>query len=504
MYDEPPTKPVAKRFYLLIACVVLAYLALAAGSTLTKSPWSDEAWFANAALNLATKGRMATTVIETAGTNLKGLDQHTYWVMPLHLVTQAGWYKIFGFSLFSLRLLSTVFGLIALASWFIIVKVLSGDQKVALLTVTILSCDYIFIMGASFGRPDMMSTAFGSAALACYLLLRERNLTLAILVGHSLVAVCGLTHPNGGVLFFAGLLFITLYFDRSRLIKRHAIIFAIPYLVGGAAWGAYILEAPSLFVSQFIANGTMGGRMSGIFSPFSALKNEIILRYLNAFGLGEHSVGSRGPRELKALILVAYIASIVCAVSIPTIRRHQGYRVLLILTGMFFLILTVFDGQKLSLYLIHIIPLYTAILAVCVRWCWTRRGVPKWLILLTVFGLMCVQVGGILYRIKQNPHEKSYMAAVRFLRHTADDKPLIMGSAVLGFQLGFDNLVDDVKLGFYSGKKPDLIVLGETYEVALREYQANEPRIHNHIERVLGMEYRQIYDRELYKIYERR
>ena len=78
-----------KSYLLLLIGVVAIYFALAIGSAMTKSPWSDEAWFANPAVNLITRGRMATPVLETAGTGFKGLDQHTYWVMPLHLVTQA-------------------------------------------------------------------------------------------------------------------------------------------------------------------------------------------------------------------------------------------------------------------------------------------------------------------------------------------------------------------------------------------------------------------------------
>ena len=205
---------IKKPYHLLLAVVVLAFLALAVGSALTKSPWSDEAWFAQAGLNLATRGEMTTPVLETAGTNFKGLERHTYWVMPLHLVTQAGWYKVFGFSLFSMRMLSAVFGVLALFSWYFIVGNLSGNRKVALITFVLLAFDYIFVMAASFGRGDMMSAALGAAGLAAYLCLRERDFKWAIFASQSLIAACGLTHPNGGVAFFVGLLFLTLYFDR--------------------------------------------------------------------------------------------------------------------------------------------------------------------------------------------------------------------------------------------------------------------------------------------------
>jgi 4-amino-4-deoxy-L-arabinose transferase-like glycosyltransferase len=505
MNNDPPVRLNTKKFtQAFVALVVLAYLALAAGSALTKNPWSDEAWFADAAFNLLTKGRLATTVLETAGTNLKGLDQYTYWVMPLHLVTQAGWYKIFGFSLFSMRMLSAAWGVLALIAWYFIMKKLSGERKVALLTLFLLAFDYVFVMAASFGRMDMMSAALGSAGLAVYLGLRERDLKMAVLGSQSLVTLCGLTHPNGGVLFFFGLLFTTLYFDRARLKWQHAAIAVIPYVIGAAAWSTYILKAPSLFVSQLKANASMGGRMSGLTSPLSALKNEITLRYLVAFGLGPHTSGHAGPIQLKVLILVAYLIAIVGVLSVRDIRRHKGYRALLMLTALYFFILTFFDGQKMSFYLVHIIPLYTSILAVWIHWCWTNKTVPRWLLVLAVCGLVSLQVGGILYRIKVNSYEHSYMAAVNFLKRNGNENSIVMGSAILGFQLGFDRVVDDVRLGLFSGKRPDFIVIGEPYEEALKDYEAKQTGEYQHIHRLLTEEYKLVYDQELYRIYARR
>ncbi|HEV7860817.1 MAG TPA: glycosyltransferase family 39 protein [Pyrinomonadaceae bacterium] len=503
--DDRAAKLFSHKYYLVLVCLVaLAYLALAVCNARTRSPWSDEAWFANAALNLITKGHMATTVLETAGTNLKGLDQYTYWVMPLHLLTQAAWYKVFGFSLFAMRMLSTAWGAVALVSWYFIIKSLSGERKVALLTFILLALDYVFIMAASFGRMDMMSAALGSAALAAYLLLRERDLKLAIFLGQSLVTACGLTHPNGGVLFFVGLLFLILYFDRARLKWQHLMIAGIPYVIGAAAWSTYILRAPSLFVSQLTANAAMGGRMSGLTSPLSALKNEITLRYLTAYGLGQHTSGHLGPVQLKALVLVAYLIAIIGVLSVRAIRQHKGYRALLMLTAIYFIILTFFDGQKMSFYLVHIIPLYTAILAVWINWCWSRRLLPRWLVALAVCGLVALQVGGVLYRVKVNAYRNSYMAAVDVVKQNAKPDTLVMGSAILGFELGFDHVLDDVRLGLYSGKRPDLIVIGEPYEEALKEYEAHQTVEWQHIQRLLAEDYREVYDHELYRIYVRR
>lgn len=495
-----------KPYHLLLILVVLAFIVLAVGSAMTKSPWSDEAWFAQAGLNLATRGEMTTPVLETTGTKFKGLDRHTYWVMPLHLVTQAGWYKIFGFSLLSMRVLSVVFGVLALCSWYFIIGNLTGNRKIALLAFVLLAFDYVFVMAASFGRGDMMSAALGAAGLAAYLYLRERNFTWAVFVSQSLIAACGLTHPNGGVAFFCGLLFLTLYFDRARLRPRHLGLAVIPYVVGALGWGAYILQAPSDFVAQFTANASTGGRMSGLTSPLNAIKNEITQRYLTAYGLGSHTSGSSGPIWLKSLILLAYVVAVAGCLSVRSIRTHRGYRALLVLTGIFFVVLTFFDGQKLSFYLVHIVPLYTALVAVWIYWCYSKRVAPAWLLALCVGGLLTIQLGGILYRMKLNVYQKSYVAATDFIAAHAKDDSIVMGSAVLGFRLGYERIVDDVRFGFNTGKRPDFLVVNDVYEDSIKYYRAGGEgaQLAAHVNNLLTQEYELVYERNFYQIYARK
>src|SRR5687767_15558820 len=64
--------------YVLISlCILAIYLALTVGTALTEIPITDEGFFANPAFNLLTKGRFATTILETFATPFKGMDRHT-------------------------------------------------------------------------------------------------------------------------------------------------------------------------------------------------------------------------------------------------------------------------------------------------------------------------------------------------------------------------------------------------------------------------------------------
>jgi len=488
-----------------VAGAVLAFVVLSVMSSLTKRPWSDEGWFANAPLTLVTKGWMGTTVIEQAGHPfMKEMDRYTYWVMPLHLLLQAAWYKLFGFSLLTMRSISLVFGLVALASWFFIMKALSRSNEVAALTVVLLALDYNFTMSSSFGRFDMMCAALGAAGIAAYLAWRERNLTYALLLANCFVVASGMTH-HLGLLGLFGLIFFALLFDRKSLRWRHLFVSLIPYVLAAGAWSFYILQSPNAFLTQFKGNATADNRLGTLTAPLSAFRREIVERYLIGFGLGSQSFGSSGLVRLKALILLAYIIAIVGTLLTKDLRKQKGIRALLILAVLDFLFLTIWDGQKLTWYLIHIIPVFTGILAVWVVWCWEKRVVPKWLLASGLFVFLSLQIGGVAQRARLNGYARSFVPAADYLKKNADKDQVIMASAEMGFGLGtFDQLIDDSRLGFYSGKKPDFIVMEEVYKSEVDSYKTRHPDIYQFIQTRLTHEYQKVYDHENYEIYARR
>ncbi len=498
-----------KVYWGVAASVLVLYLLLTAGTAASKRPWSDEGWFASPAYNLITNGHMGTSVLESVEPRgqQKGIDKYTYWIMPLDILAQAAWYKITGFGLFQMRMLSAAWGLLAVVAWWFIVYRLSGNRNIALLTSSIIALDYTFITGASFGRMDMMCAALNFAGFAAYLILRERNFTAAILVSQTLIVASGLTHPYG-FLGLAGLLFLTVYLDRGRLKLRHFAIALIPYVVGVLGWGLYILQSPDLFVSQFVGNATAGGneggRLEGLFAPWRAFYREITWRYMVAFGLGGHSAGTPAFAKLKILMLLTYVAGVIGALLTPSIRNNKGFRTILYLFAIYFLLLTIFDGQKLAWYLVHMIPLYAALLAAFLHWLWISSRMPKWAIVAPMGIFLLLQVGGVFHRIRQNSYSKSYLPAIQFLRSNAGPSSLVMGSTELAFELGFDaNLVDDIRLGYYTGKKPDFIVVDEIYEDAFKGVGTQDQVVYQHVVDLLAHQYRPVYDQAHYKIYAR-
>lgn len=487
----------------LAVVALLLFIALSVGTSLTKRPWSDEGWFAAAGYNLAMHGKPGTLVLEPREFR-EGIDRYTYWTAPLYYPLQAGWYWVFGFSLVSMRSLSTFFGVVLLLSWYLIALRLFEDRWVAFTVLALLAVDYVIVMGASFGRMDIICTAFGSAALAAYLSLRTINLTLALLLSQTLVVLSGLTHFLG-LLFFIALFIIVVYFDRRVLRPVPVMASFVPYLVGVVGWGIYIYQEPALFVAQFTGNAADSGRLSTLTSPVAGLKKEIVERYLVAYGLASHSAGSAGPIWLKSLVLVAYLMGLATIILFKELRSRSNVKLLLAITITFFVVLTLLDGQKLSYYLMNITPLYTLFVAIAVVFLYRKFSRLRIPVVLGIAGLMALQSAGLAYRMSLNGYANQFDQAAAFLRENRVEGDVVMASAEMAFALGFEGEVtDDHWLGFGRDRKPDFFVLEEVYEDALDGKRRGMPDIYDYVTNTLKNDYELVYDREHYRIFKRK
>jgi len=500
----------SRSYILIILFIAAIYLALSVGTALTQIPGTDEGYFANPAFNLLTKGSFATTVMETFGTPFKGMERHTYWIMPLQPLTLSFWYRVFGFGVFSTRSLSIVWGLLAIVSWFVIVRSLFKRTSLAFLVVALLSCDYIFIVCASSGRMDMMSAALGFAGFATFLRLRERSLSWAILVSQSLIVMSGLTHPMG-LLPCLGLICLSLYFDRKRIGFKHVVIALVPYVIGGLAWGSYILQDPQSFYSQFFANAIMGsdenigGRFVGLFSPLTGLRLELTQRYVANFGLGPRdATGTR----IKILFLVLYAVGVFGSLLVREIRRTANYKILLGMTLIYFLGLTFVDSQKQYYYLVHIVPFYLTMCALFIGWCWARPNLFGKTAALALSAILLVEIAGLGYRIKRDNYRNSFQPAVTALNQNATAQSSIAANPGVAFGLGFpENVLSDPLFGYNSKKRFDYIVIDPESAYSIersKDRDALGKEVYDYAMRILAEEYNLIYDHGSYTIYSRK
>jgi len=499
---EPPSPaPLTPRDYWILGVILAAFVLIASLAAAAKAASNDEGFVANQSWTLATEGRMAVTIIIDKVRPGAGTDHRAYWIAPLQPVLQAGWFLAFGRSLFAMRFFTIIFGVVALVAFFLFLDRLSGRRAVSLAGAGMLALSYVFLDTGSYGRMDMMAAALGLSGWAAYVCWRRDQFDRAIFISQTLIVMSGITHWCG-LLWAVGLMLLTVGWDVRRLRLRHLGLAAIPYVVGGLAWGAYIWQDPAEFRRQFFANATASGRMSGLSAPWMGVWREFVERYPVSYGLRSHTAGNRGPIFLKACILAAYLGAILTSLFWKQMRERPERNILLLLTGIFFLLLGVLEGQKLSLYLIHIIPLYTALLAMVVGVLWERRTVPRWLMVVALTGILLVDAGGMVYRIRHNPIGTLYLPVGQALRQYAPPGSIVYGHNSLYFVIDDQyKYRDDSYLGFQDGKIPDYYIMEETWNTIHAEQQQLQSDLWRHIEKIRKNS-RLLYQNAAYAVYE--
>ena len=488
------------RLIAAMALIALAYLGLGLTNITLRAPWCDEAWFGSPAYNLAQHGFMGTTVLDPASSTWKnvrltGIDRHTYWVMPLNLLLNAAGFRVAGFSVVWMRLLSLFWGLLALAAWGVILRKLAVGEALIAGALGLIAIDYHFLMQASDGRMDAMALSLGWSGIAAYLLLREHSLPLAACIAASLTALSFFTHPNGAMLACI-LLSTALYFDRRRIRFSTLALAAAPYLALAAGWALYILQSPSDFAAQFLGN--LSGRGPTIATPLAALQLEITARYLDSYGLAAWSSLSG---RLNAIPLLLFLAGAALCLLVREIRQHPAYRLLLLWTGIVVFYLTEFEGLKTAYYLLYLTPLYSMLLAVAAAWCWRAR--PRWRVPLAAILLAFVALQAARTPISdlRNSRHSAYDPAVAYLRAHYQPSTFIMGGAGLLFGLGPDwHVLDDVRLGYHSGRRAAVLVIDPHWEDSMQMLALNRPLIAAFVTHLIETEYREVYNQHGYRI----
>ena len=442
----------------VIAGLFILFVGLSLLRIHTERPYGDEAYFATPGLNLIRHGYMGASNIDPTNPIQIGIDRHSYWTVPLYFLMTAAWYKLVGFELFRARLLPLLFSVAGLVALYFAARKLTGSFRIGWLAAALTGLTFPYIWSAAINRMDSACLAFGIAGLAFYLWDRERNLDRAVFVSQALIAASGMTHP-AGILYFVALAFLTLYYDRQRLNLRHVLIAGIPYVVGAVSWWMYLRQAPQEFVAQF--TGSVKYHNLRIFS-FSNLKAEILHRYLGYFGI----YGAQGFARLRSVQLAAYITSILVIAFNPRIRKTQNAGLALMLLAIMCVGLTLTDGIKSWIYLVHVIPWFSLVLAIAaVRLAEAKVGGTA-IAAAALSALVLIQLAGVVLIASRYSLRTIYLPAVAYIEANIPQSQAIFGSSELGFVLGFDrNLTDDPSLGFWSGKSPDVIVADTNWSI---------------------------------------
>lgn len=461
----------------------------------------DEAMLFSPARNLILHGHMGTSIVDVTselreGMSLRGIDRYTYQIMPFSFLAQAAWYKLAGMGLFQLRALSTLFGILGLLAWYTVFAKLGGNQAGALLAMAFIATDSLFVLAGAFGRNDMISASLAAAGIAAYVRWREERFLKAVLLSQCFVAASIFTHP-AGVLGLSAVAILAVCLDRSRIGIKALMLAAVPHLLAAGLWGLYILQAPDVFAEQMRTNAA--NRFGGFSAPLHAIWLEIRMRYLAEFGF---RAGDGVVAHLKVILLVLYFAGPLAVLLTQALRGRRTIRALLWIAAADFLIFSIIEGTKQGFYLVHVLPLLEGLLALWIVEAWSARPRLKPVlaaVAVLFLGMHVVRMAGVW---RKDRLHTEYGETVEFLKSNTTATQRTFGSCELAFGLGFDaNLVDDHRLGYFSHKEADVVVVNDRYRELFERMKIYQPEVSRYVEDLLRRQFAKRYDHNGWQVY---
>jgi hypothetical protein len=474
------------------AVAIAAYLALASGTAMTRQPYGDEGELASPAYNLVHRGHLEITQWEQAR-----LSHKAYWMPPMFFFAQAAWEEVFGFGVIQFRLATVAWGLLLLFAVGYIVQKISNDSLLAALVAFALGTDYTYLQHAGVGRCEIMSAALAIAASAVYLRLRDRSLTAAVFISHALMTLSGLTHPVGGMMWMPCLVGLQLWLDGRRLRWSHYALGILPYLIGGAAWGSYILQDPAEFRRQFFGISLSEHRFAGFAHPITALQRELG-RFLAYYGVRPNA--SLAVR-LKALLPAGYIAGVIGSLLIPSVRRLRLVSGALLLLAVQLFILTFIEGTKQSHYIVHIIPTLVVLL-VAVLWSLYEKR-PR-LTVIAAIALVGLQIGATVFRMREDPYHRDWLPAIQTARPFVEQGLFVIGGPEFAMPFDFpENVVSRPDYGYASPRIPDVVLTSVAQLQRNTALTRNDPAFYRYMTVTFFQRYRRIFQHGDIAIYRR-
>jgi hypothetical protein len=253
-----------------------------------------------------------------------------------------------------------------------------------------------------------------------------------------------------------------LFLDWRRIRVQHVLLAALPFVVGGALWTLYILQAPDIFSAQM---NKYSGRFHAVFNPIELIRREITGRYLMFYYSLTGATSSPSVARFKVLGLIPYVAGFFLALSSRPLRSNQRGRLLILWFPLSALLLGFGDYIQYPQYFLHDFPFALALLAAGGAYYW-EQGRGRYLLAAFLAFVAAIGSGGVIAKIRLNEYQTIYRPAVDSILPHMNASTLINGPCELIFALGDSHVIDGMSHENYLAHKPDFIVVGRMFGLA--------------------------------------
>jgi len=237
---------------------------------LTRYPFvhSDESWLSGLSRNIFEERSYGVTE-----TFFDLYPRYPHAIKSIFHTVQIIFIKIFGYKIFSVRLVSLIFALATLYYFYRLCKTLFKSKKLAFLATTFLSIDIQFIYASHFARQEIVLLFVLVLALNHYFKNMETHRLKNDLIIGALIGLSIGIHPNSFIIFLP-FLFIYLYqvFITKKLKLKNFAYFGLTITGFALIFIAISLSFNSNFFHDYLAYGEQFGVKDPVTSKILQIK----------------------------------------------------------------------------------------------------------------------------------------------------------------------------------------------------------------------------------------
>jgi len=224
---------------------------------------SDEAWLAGLSRTIVQESDYGVT---EPFFDLYPRSPHA--IKVIFNTIQILFFKIMGYQIFTFRLISLLFAVVALYFFHKVAYFLTNSDLISLFGTILLALDIQFIYTSHLARQEIILIAIFLAALYYFLIkvLKTNNKKNNLFLGIIIVFAIGI-HPNSFIIFLP-FVFIYLYYILFTNKLTFYDFFVFIFTISLGALGFVLLSL--YFDPDFIANYSSYGETLGVFDSFAA------------------------------------------------------------------------------------------------------------------------------------------------------------------------------------------------------------------------------------------